>query len=211
MNSYWILLREILLDITSWSLLKYQLSDFVRSMHFKQLEEVYVFLTELFDSKYPLPKKALLNDVITRAVMVTNYTLGVQAFMYLVENIEENYNEIIEASNSSVANEPELNLFDSKAPCISFLNIIVNEDYLLNEDDCQQILQKIFYIVSHTNVLRVLEVIQLLREVNYICLTIQPTQIYIPTFDERSCVCFEYEMSGDCPHTNDDEVLLGVC
>ena len=57
-------------------------------------------------------------------------------------------------------------------------------------------------------VCRVEEVFQMLREAKYICETISSTTVYVPSYDEYPCDCFEYEMSGHCCHSLDDDVFL---
>ena len=34
------------------------------------------------------------------------------------------------------------------------------------------------------------------------------TTVYVPSYDEYPCDCFEYEMSGHCCHSLDDDVFL---
>ena len=64
----------------------------------------------------------------------------------------------------------------------------------------------VFY--NSIDVCRVEEVFQMLREAKYICETISSTTAYIPSYDEYTFDCFEYEMSGHCCHSFDDAVFL---
>ena len=182
-------------------------------MLFERLEELYVFLALLFNSKLTLPNLSVLKNVfIDRVVEKENFTSAIQAFIYFVDNVEQHFTDILNAASdpfNTYLTDAELD-DDNQDACIAFFNMILDDEYLPTFEDCQLLTHRIFYIVRHSSVEvdRVREVIDLLREIKYLCETMPIIPVYAPSYDEHSCSCFEYEMSGDCSHTIDDEVFF---
>lgn len=180
-------------------------------MLFERLEELNVFLALLFNSKLTLPSVSTLKDVICNNVMKKKSNATVQSFIEFVDNIEKYFSDIKIASSSCYSaflSDAELNS-DNDDACIHFFNMILDDEYLPSEEDIQLLTSRIFYIVRHDSidVCRVEEVFQMLREAKYICESISSTMLYIPSYDEYPCDCFEYDMSGHCSHSLDDDVF----
>ena len=187
-------------------------------MHFEQLAELYVFLALLFNTDISLPCAAVLKDVIFDNAAKKNASIDLEAFIKFVDHIEKYYAEIVTACSNSSSNANEQVCYLSEAEvssankqaCIAFFNMILSEDYSPTEEDRYLLTSRIFYIVRDPRIkkCRVVEVFLKLREAKYICEAIPTVTLYTPSYDEHSCECFEYEMSGNCSHTFDDEVFL---
>lgn len=179
-------------------------------MYSKELDELCIYLAHLFNKKLALPDTSTLEEIISNNLTKTNSHWIKEAFIEFVDQVQQNFLDILQESSNphtTFLNDEELSE-DNEDACMTFFSMILNESYSPSAVDTSLLMSRIFLIVRHESVTapRIVEIMQLLNLAKFICNKINtvPPSPYMPSYDEHSCDCFEYQMSGDCSHSLDD-------
>ena len=172
-------------------------------------EKLEHYFSALFNSNFDLPSSYEIKCVLHKFVMDDDFpAFAVHMLIKFIEVIEKGFDEIIKNSyeNSQTIEDRSYQVTD----CLRFFELILCDKYVPNDEDNEFFLQRFLHYAQCSNVkdIRVLSVLSLLVKLKYHCEEIPHFLLNAPcktiTFDSKHCSCYEYQMSGDCYHLDDD-------
>lgn len=178
-------------------------------MEIQDRDKLEHFLSALFFSNYNLPHLYQLKSLLHKFVIGDDFP-GFEIVMLtnFIETIEEVFDEIMKSAsdNSKIM---EHRVYDAN-DCLQFFELILCYKYVPFAQDCEFFVNRIFYYAQCSNVddVRVFSALSLLMDFKGLCKQIPDFILNAPSrtfaFDSQNCSCYQYEMTGDCYHVDDD-------
>ena len=172
-------------------------------------EKLEHYLSALFNSNLDLPPLHEIKNVLHKFVIEDDFpAFAIHMLIKFIEVIERDFDEIMENTNedSRTAEDRSHQAND----CLRFFELILCDKYVPNDEDNEFFLQRFFHYAQCSNVedVRMFSVMCLLIDLKDLCEEIPNFILNAPsktiTFDSKHCSCYEYQMSGDCYHLDDD-------
>lgn len=178
----------------------------MKSQHREKLDH---YLSALFISNLDLPSSNELKRILHQFIIQDDFpAFAIKMLIDFIETIERDFDKIMESADNN-SKTVEHRVYETN-DCLRFFELILCDKYVPNVEDCEFFLQRIFHYAQCFGVeeLRVFSILSILTDLKHLCEEIPNFILNAPSktiaFDSKHCSCYEYQMSGDCYHLDDD-------